>query len=64
VRDLGRNPGIRSRGGEARRSGLKPEQIRLHSHLIGGGFGRRLEVDGIVLAARIARHVQGPVRVL
>jgi isoquinoline 1-oxidoreductase beta subunit len=44
--------------------GLKPEQIRLHSHLIGGGFGRRLEVDGIVLAARIARHVQGPLRVL
>ena len=44
--------------------GLKPEQIRLHNHLIGGGFGRRLEVDGIVLAARIARHVQGPVRVL
>ena len=44
--------------------GLKPEQIRIHSHLIGGGFGRRLEVDGIVLAARIARHVQGPVRVL
>jgi isoquinoline 1-oxidoreductase beta subunit len=44
--------------------GLKPEQIRLHNHLIGGGFGRRLEVDGIVLAARIARHVRGPVRVL
>jgi len=44
--------------------GLKPEQIRLHNHLIGGGFGRRLEVDGIVLGARIARHVQGPVRVL
>jgi len=44
--------------------GLKPEQIRLHNHLIGGGFGRRLEVDGIVIAARIARHVAGPVRVL
>ena len=44
--------------------GLKPEQIRLHSYLIGGGFGRRLEVDGIVLAARVARHVKGPVRVL
>ena len=44
--------------------GLRPEQIKLHNHLIGGGFGRRLEVDGIVLAARIARHVQGPVRVL
>jgi isoquinoline 1-oxidoreductase subunit beta len=44
--------------------GLKPEQIRLHNHLIGGGFGRRLEVDGIMAAARIARHVAGPVRVL
>ena len=44
--------------------GLRPEQIQLHNHLIGGGFGRRLEVDGIVFAARIARHVQGPVRVL
>jgi isoquinoline 1-oxidoreductase beta subunit len=44
--------------------GLKPEQIRLYNQLIGGGFGRRLEVDGIVLAARIARHVQGPVRAL
>jgi isoquinoline 1-oxidoreductase beta subunit len=44
--------------------GLKPAQIRIHNHLIGGGFGRRLEVDGIVLAARIARHVTGPVRVL
>lgn len=44
--------------------GLKPEQIRLHNHLIGGGFGRRLEVDGIVIAARIARHVDAPVKVL
>ena len=44
--------------------GLKPEQIRLYNQLIGGGFGRRLEVDGIVIAARIARHVEGPVKVL
>ncbi len=44
--------------------GLKPQQIRIHHYLIGGGFGRRLEVDGIVVAARIARHVDGPVKVL
>jgi len=43
---------------------LRPEQIQLHNQLIGGAFGRRLEVDGIVVAARIARHVAGPVRVL
>jgi len=44
--------------------GLKPEQIQLHNQLIGGGFGRRLEVDGIVVAARVARHVDGPVKVI
>lgn len=44
--------------------GLKPEQITLHNHLIGGGFGRRLEVDGIEVATRIARHVNGPVQVI
>jgi CO/xanthine dehydrogenase Mo-binding subunit len=44
--------------------GLKSEQIRLHNHLIGGGFGRRLEVDGIIVAARIARHVDAPVKVI
>ena len=38
--------------------------IRLHNQLIGGGFGRRLEVDGIVYAVRVARHVQGAVKVL
>ena len=43
---------------------LRPQQIILHNQLIGGGFGRRLEVDGVVLAARVARHVQGPVQVL
>jgi isoquinoline 1-oxidoreductase beta subunit len=44
--------------------GLKPQQIRINNQLIGGGFGRRLEVDGILVAARIARHVDGPVKVL
>ena len=44
--------------------GLEPKQILLHNQLIGGGFGRRLEVDGIVIAARVARHVDGPIRVL
>jgi CO/xanthine dehydrogenase Mo-binding subunit len=44
--------------------GLKPEQITLHNHLIGGGFGRRLEVDGVEIATRVARHVDAPVQVL
>ncbi len=40
----------------------KPEQVVVHNHLIGGGFGRRLEVDGVRKAVRIARHVDGPVK--
>ena len=44
--------------------GLTPAQVRVHSQLIGGGFGRHLDVDGIVLAARIAREFDGPVQML
>jgi CO/xanthine dehydrogenase Mo-binding subunit len=44
--------------------GLAPEQITLHNQLIGGGFGRRLEVDGVETATRIARHVDAPVQVI
>ena len=36
----------------------------MHNHLIGGGFGRRLEVDGVVRAVEIAKHVDGPVKVV
>jgi isoquinoline 1-oxidoreductase beta subunit len=48
----------------AKVSGLKPEQIVIHNHLIGGGFGRRLEVDGIGTAVRIAQQVKGPVKII
>jgi isoquinoline 1-oxidoreductase beta subunit len=44
--------------------GLPKESVQIHNHLLGGGFGRRLEVDGSVLAARIAQHVDGPVKVI
>jgi len=45
-------------------TGLKREQVRLHNHLLGGGFGRRLDFDGTVRAVQIAQHVQGPVQVI
>ncbi|NIJ35221.1 xanthine dehydrogenase family protein molybdopterin-binding subunit [Sphingomonas oligoaromativorans] len=48
----------------AEEAGLTPEQVTVHNHLIGGGFGRRLEVDGVRKAVRIARHVDGPVKVI
>jgi isoquinoline 1-oxidoreductase beta subunit len=45
-------------------SGLRPDQVVVHNHLIGGGFGRRLEPDGVATAVRIARHVKGPVKIV
>ena len=45
-------------------TGLKREQVRIHNHLLGGGFGRRLEYDGTVRAVRIAQQVEGPVQVI
>ena len=48
----------------AKAAGLPPEKVIVHNHLIGGGFGRRLEADGAVRAVEIARHVDGPVKVV
>ena len=38
------------------------EASAIHNHLIGGGFGRRLEPDMVVKAIRVAKHVDGPVK--
>jgi len=38
--------------------------VVIHNQLIGGGFGRRLDVDGIEKAVRIAQQVNGPVKVV
>jgi isoquinoline 1-oxidoreductase subunit beta len=45
-------------------TGLPIEKVIVHNHLIGGGFGRRLEVDYIAKAVRIAQKVDGPVKVI
>lgn len=48
----------------AKELGLPVEKVVVHNHLIGGGFGRRLESDGVVRAVQIGRHVDGPVKVV
>ena len=54
----------RVQAGAAKVTGLPLEKVVVHNHLIGGGFGRRLEEDGAVRAVQIARHVDGPVKVV
>ena len=39
-------------------------KVQVHNHLIGGGFGRRLDVDGITQAVAIAKQVDGPVKIV
>jgi isoquinoline 1-oxidoreductase beta subunit len=48
----------------AKAAGLPLDRVVVHNHLIGGGFGRRLEVDGITRAVQIAKHVDAPVKVV
>lgn len=48
----------------AQAAGLPVEKVAVHNHLIGGGFGRRLEADGAVRAVEIAKQVDGPVKVV
>jgi len=45
-------------------TGLPPEKVQVHNHYLGGGFGRRLEVDFITQAVRIGQQVDGPVKVV
>ncbi len=53
----------RARQAVADVTGLPLEKVVVHNHLLGGGFGRRLDVDGVILAAKIAKQVDGPVKV-
>ena len=46
-------------------AGVDPKQVRIHPQFIGGGFGRRLEVDFIGQAVAIAKAVPGvPVKLI
>ena len=48
----------------AKAAGLPVEKVVANNHLLGGGFGRRLEPDMVVKAVQIAKHVDGPVKVV
>ncbi len=54
----------RAQATAAKITGLPLDKVIVHNHLIGGGFGRRLEIDGVTRAVEIAKHVDGPVKVV
>jgi isoquinoline 1-oxidoreductase subunit beta len=48
----------------AKAAGLDPAQVRIHTTLLGGGFGRRLELDFIPAAVEASKAVGKPVQVI
>lgn len=61
---IGSQAVARVQAAAAKTAGLPLEKVIVHNHLIGGGFGRRLEADGAIRAVQIAQHVDGPVKVV
>ena len=51
-----------AQGAAAKLTGLPPEKVKVHNHFLGGGFGRRLEVDFIAQAVAFAKQVKQPVK--
>ena len=57
-------PGM-AREAAAKVAGVDVDKVTLHVTLLGGGFGRRLEVDSVVQAVRVAMNTGGrPVQLL
>jgi isoquinoline 1-oxidoreductase beta subunit len=52
----------RNRNAAAAAAGISPDKVRLHTTLLGGGFGRRLGSDGIGAAVVTARAAGRPVK--
>ncbi len=61
---LGTQALARAQAAAAKAAGLPIDKVVVHNHLIGGGFGRRLEADGVTRAVQIAKQVEGPVKVI
>ena len=53
-----------AQGAIAKAVGLKPEDVSLRTTFLGGGFGRRIDIDFIVQAAQIAKAVNKPVKLV
>jgi isoquinoline 1-oxidoreductase subunit beta len=53
-----------TQGAAATALGVKPEDITVKTTFLGGGFGRKLELDFVVQAAQISKAVGKPVKLV
>ncbi|CAD5105898.1 xanthine dehydrogenase family protein molybdopterin-binding subunit [Zestomonas carbonaria] len=61
---LGIQVPARAKAVAAELTGLPEDSVQVHNHLLGGGFGRRLDVDFVADAVKIAKQVDYPVKVI
>ncbi len=53
-----------SKGAAAKAGGVSADRVDVHTTYLGGGFGRRAQLDFVSEAAELASKVDGPVRVV
>ncbi len=54
----------RAQAEAAKAAGLQPAQVTIHNHMLGGGFGRRLEAEYVGIAAAFAKQVAYPLKMI
>jgi len=55
---------VRAQNAVAQATGLPPEKVTVNNLLMGGAFGRRLDIDNIAIAAALAKQVPYPVKLV
>ncbi|MDH0867524.1 molybdopterin cofactor-binding domain-containing protein [Mitsuaria sp. GD03876] len=61
---LGTQAPVKVQQAVAAASGVAVEKIQVHNFLIGGGFGRRLDAEYVGQAAKLAKQVNFPLKVV
>jgi isoquinoline 1-oxidoreductase beta subunit len=54
----------RAQAAAAEAAGVPPTQVIVHNHMIGGGFGRRLEWEYVGIATAFAKQVSYPLKMV
>jgi isoquinoline 1-oxidoreductase subunit beta len=61
---LGTQVPVRAQKTVAEVTGLPQDSVHVFNQFMGGAFGRRLDIDSVTQAARIAKHVPYPVKLI
>jgi isoquinoline 1-oxidoreductase beta subunit len=61
---LGTQVMTRVQAAAAKAAGVPVDKVTVNNHLLGGGFGRRLEPDMVTSAVRVAKEVDAPIKVV